>query len=255
MGHSEVLYGFNNIRGNDYIVNDVVFVLIFASYLNVLVGLAFYASEVVDDLSSLRSNIPKIEWIGRLVLFFLFTVGFALTAYACVTVMAYFGFSRDIGLSTYLNVDKVLSLVVFFLFFITDSLFYISQKLQIENLSNDIKARDVGGTVDGDTELRLEKNRARKRFSHLSIWLVDIPMISVTGVMITLTYCLAQCDQFHLKVENALHNYPLGRVPDDVFGLFLNGVSVGIIASTMMFSQIVYVMLTHQYDVDMWGKT
>jgi hypothetical protein len=223
---------FTRIEENKFIVNDVLFILIAASYGVVLFGLGFSLFETENDLYKYKGEDAKVKVLNRLSQIGLLIVLVTLTIYLCAIV---FGGER-IDIEDFVTANRWLSLFIFGIFFGTDGLALISQRVQEREASQAVKGQS-------------KRSNPQWEFYKLAILLIDLPTLALSSAMIVLISHLGNGVHFRGVIDRQLHLYistePLRA---DVFSLFLNGIEAGVIASIIIFSQIVYLVLKARCD-------
>lgn len=252
---TDLLLYFNRVTDNRFVITDLLFIGIFASYATIIIGLLVYLWDVTGDLADHRGRDLLVKFLGRSTLLIVCLVGAALVGYLVAILLACTGvdLSRD-GLATqqFIELDRYLSVGVFAFFCLADFLSLCSQERQFrENTSQLTKLEAVEGDEDEVREIKnnIEKNQALGRLSFQSIWLVNLPTVIVNIGMIVLAVYLERADRFHWEVQGDLHFFPIHRMWDTDYYLFVNGMDVGIITAVILFSQIVYAVLKYKYEI------
>jgi hypothetical protein len=251
-GSSNLLLSFNRIYQNNYIVNDVLLAFIVASYAVVFVGLCFYFWEAISDLFKHSGERGAIKACNTISLALLFAVGITLIGYlAIMFITCIGGWSEE--LHEFFDIDfivllnKCLSFGIFFIFFIADILSWVSQRLQqkdcndqLGNSPDDTNAKDSLGIAS--EQIEISKNVTL---------LVNVPTVLLTGCILLLTAYLGGAGRFRGAVDPQLHFMEFQqRVRPGVFHhLFLNGLETGVIVATIIYSQIVYLVIKTKSDL------
>lgn len=222
----DTLSGFKNIEGNRFIINDVLFVLIMSSYGVVLIGLIFSLIEMINDLFEYKRHNGRIRKLDGWGLAGLAAVFALLVVYVAMVLFALVGIAR-FSVEDLVSANRWLSLIIFGLFLGTDYLAFQSKRVQ--------------GEEDKDDAVR---RQPLKEFYELAILLIDIPALTLSGLMIFLTWYMGSGTYFKGIIDRELHFYVSTEpLSSDVFSLFIHGTEAGVIASIIIFSQVVYLVL------------
>lgn len=249
-GDSSLLLSFNQIHNNIFIVNDVLLAFILASYAIVFLGLCFYFWAAVTDLNTDAGPNSTIKRLNAFSLILLALVLLTLTLYLLtmgVTCLSWW--SQDIhealNIETIVWLNKYLSLGIFSIFLIADLLAWKSQKLQQKEYN-----KRLALTSDNvDLKHSLAKKSDQIHFSKDVTFLVNIPTVLLTGSMVLLTSYLDKADRFKGAVDHHLHFLEVRHaVQSETFQLFLNGLEAGVIVCTIIYSQIIYLILRTRWE-------
>jgi hypothetical protein len=244
-GSSGALLSFNQIHGNTYIVSDVLLAFIVASYVIVFLGLCFYFWGVINDLNKYAGDSSWIKFLNAFSLILLLTVFVALSFYLFAMYAICKGWvsqnvheTLNIEIIVWLN--KLLSFGIFSIFLLADLLVFISHTLQ---------QKEITKLLDSSpNDIHLQSSKAQNsdqiHLSKSATFLVNIPTVFLTGSMLILTSYLSNADRFRGAVDHHLHFMEIQHVvKPEIFQLFLNGFEAGVIVCTIIYSQIVYVII------------
>ena len=227
----DTLSAFKNIEGNRFIINDVLFVLIMSSYGVVLIGLILSLIEMRDDLFEYKRNNRSISRLDGWGIVGLFIVLGLLVGSVAMVLLALFGIAR-LSVEYVVSANRWLSLIIFGLFLGTDYLAFQSKRVQEAEAQEDAVRR-----------------QPLSEFYELAILLIDIPALSLSGLMIFLTWYMGNGTYFKGIIDRELHDYVSSEpLSSDVFSLFVHGTEAGVIASIIIFSQVVYLVLKARCD-------
>jgi hypothetical protein len=251
-GSSNRLLSFNRIYQNNYIINDVLLAFIVASYAVVFIGLFLYFWEAVSDLFKHTGDRSAIKACNAISLVLLFAVAITLVVYlAIMFVTCIGGWSEEIheffDIDFIVLLNKCLSFGIFFIFFIADLLAWTSQWLQQKDSKD--KLQSSPGDNNATTSLAIASEQIEVS-KHVT-FLVNVPTVFLTGCMLLLTAYLGSAGRFRGAVDPQLHFMEFQqRVHPGIFHhLFLNGLETGVIVATIIYSQIVYLMIKTKSDL------
>jgi len=231
-----VAYGFgwntfallNRVEGNTFVINDVLFLLIVASYGVVFIGLLFALLGTGDDLFAYKGVNASIKKLDKASLVILIGVCFLLFIYLGMMCAALFGL-KSLGVETLILVNRWCSLLIFTLFLTTDWLSYRSKKLQHEEICGDKKAAEPKSELE---------------FYELAILLIDVPALTLSALMIWLVWYVSENPVFKGVIDRDLNFFISSDLLNlRLFSLFIHGIETGVIASIIIFSQAVYLVL------------
>jgi len=249
--NDSVLYYFNRIQGNDFVLADVLFACMFASYVTILFGLAIYLSDVMRGLDEHRGSDRTISVLSRCAVIVLGVVALALILYVVFVLLACFSVDLygplNLSFETFLRIDRWLSVGVFALFCAADLVLCYTQRRQRRQNLKELGSADQE-ELKRILKTRIRRNRALSEFSMCSVKLVNLPTLIVNCGMICLVEALERSDSLHWKVDGTLHFLRIEHLETSHYLLFLDGLEAGVITATIIFSQLVYATLKYRYE-------
>src|SRR5437773_1116875 len=91
---------------------------------------------------------------------------------------------------------------------------------------------------------QFEVSQLLKQFSKDATIFVNIPTLILNASIVLLTLYLDQTIRFRGTVDWHLHHYEAkDAIPRETFSLFLHGVETGAIVCTIVFSQLIYLII------------
>jgi hypothetical protein len=250
-GSSRALLKFNNISDNSFIINDVLFVFIFASYGVVFIGLALYIKDIIDDLSGYVGRGNVVRRLNTASVGLLFILAALLLVYLVVVSIACIWGIEQLTVHRLILINKALSLAVFGTFLVADVLGWRSKTEQEREFSKSTTA--ASSTCNKPVNDQLAATKLLKQFSKEVTVFVNVPTLLLNLSIVSFTLYLDNADHLRGMVNLQLHHYvsPSVLLPEQVFYLFLNGVETGAIVCTIVFSQLVYLVIKTKCDLNL----
>lgn len=242
---NDSLLSFNQIHDNVYIVNNVLLAFIVASYFVVFLGLCLYFVESIRDLNSYRGDSNTVKSLNTVSLISLAVALVALILYLAIIYITCSGSWSEstheyFDIETIVQLNKFLSLVIFSIFLVADLLAWKSQSLQKKENQRRVDA------VPDDRQLKhlMEHISNQIQFSRHATFLINVPTLLLTASMVVLTSYISGGRRFWGKVDHHLHFMEVkDAVEHQIFVLFLNGLEAGVIVSTIIYSQLIYMII------------
>ena len=249
-GTNRALLSFNQIHQNIFVVNDVLLAFIVASYGVVFLGLCFYFWGAVGDLNKYTGSSNTVKLLNALCLILLFAVFATLILYLFIMLATCSGWWSEsihekLNIETIVVTNKYLSLGIFLVFLIADLFAWKSQALQQKE--NHKKLNDA----PHDTHLKhsIAQTSDQIQLSRNATFLVNIPTVLLTASMVILSSYVSKAARFRGSVDHHLHYLEVKNfVGEETFGLFLNGLEAGVIVCTIIYSQIIYVIIRTRWE-------
>jgi hypothetical protein len=250
-GVSRTLLIFSNISDNSFVINDVLFIFIFASYTVVLIGLAIYLLGIIKDLSGYIGQGKVVRRLNTASLVLLLLLAAMLLIYLVLVFVASWWRIEQLTVHGLILINKGLSLIVFVTFLIADLLGWRSQVVQERELD---QSQRTGGAdkskCSKEISVQIAAAKILKKFSRDVTFFVNVPTLFLNVAIVLFTIYLDHSDRLRGMVDLQLHRYvsESDLVPNQVFYLFLNGVETGAIVCTIIFSQLVYLAIKTKCD-------
>lgn len=115
-------------------------------------------------------------------------------------------------------------------------------------LSRD-RVRESGQNVYTKCEQRLTLNSFLKQYAKEATLFVNVPTLILTGSIMLLTSYLDESTRLRGMVDQQLHFYFVKvGLQADIYFLFVNGVESSAIVCTILFSQLVYLIVKTRFE-------
>lgn len=256
LGYSNALLYINNISDNSFVINDVLFASIFASYLVVFIGLLLYLLGIINDLTGYSGHGDSVRRLNTASVGLLWVLWSVLLVYLVVVLIACMGFLPSLTVHLLVVINKFLSLGVFGTFLVADLIGLRSkvvQERELISLKNEKTSACKQEIEKIDKQLTI--TRLLKRYAQEATAYVNVPTLLLNICIVVITLYLDESERLRGIVNLQLHHYlsPTANVQADIFDSFLNGVETGAIVCTIVFSQIVYLFIKTKYDLRIWS--
>jgi hypothetical protein len=232
---SELFQQFNRIGGNGYPLGSAVLLLVIAGFLSTFINLGFYFWDFWREITAGESK--KRGWLLFAILS-LGVNGMVLFLFILLIAASVYNISRvsdnPSWLIDLLQISRWLAVIIFFFFLVGDFALYRSQK-----------ARETDITED-----KLKKRHANKMsLSRLSLALIDIPGLILACLLLAVIAMLKSNAAFHMyRMTEWPNHVVMERMTDSVFELAVFGVEAGILAATLIVSQLIFAVLVARWQ-------
>lgn len=247
---SDLLVFFNRIEGNEYPINNILLSAIISGFLVIFIGLIFYFNGVYDDISNYTGQNNNIKNLNKWCFYLL---GSVLIIFVIYILFLWISTLQDISqgsklfnLHNLIFFNKILSVTVFLIFFITDLLIKKSQEFQLQENTLALK----NDPTDNVLIKKIEHNKNHIRLSKDATWLINIPTLLLTVSIILFIEQISQRTRFKNCIDQGFHCVEIpNQLSDKLFALFLNGLETGVIASGIIISQVIFIVLKTRWKL------
>ena len=232
-----------NMPGSRYLTNAVLILFILVGYTIVLLGLVLYLSTIYEIAFEYKGA-NKITTRASFTAMWLAVAAIILVFIFVSFIIANFIGVANIQFRYIVEINKVITLACFLLFTVIDLLIVKSKTLELSELQN------IEGPIAADIRRKqYMKGENVISFSWSSTLLINFPIIAMTSLVWWLIHFISA----HPASFEAIHDSTLGLyVPVSTkrvdWFLFLDGIETGMIASSVMVSQIIFLILKIRFQ-------
>jgi hypothetical protein len=241
--NSRYLIPFGDMNGSVYAVNGVAVLFILSSLTVVAFSLAFYIYGVLRDLAMDPLPSKKVWRLNVLSIGFLLLTGAGLTVLIGGAIFTAFGSLAPclFSLEEFIRFSRLFAIVVFSVFLLSDSCLMHSQAEQMR-LHREMRGKGWRRQV-------MQKQNGID-FGRLSICLIDVPMLALAVLAQWLNQQLTQNPAFRgfVDMRTTRQPLPMPAVFEETYHLFAIGLDAGIVAATILSSQIVFFALQTRWE-------
>jgi hypothetical protein len=232
-----IFNNFNNIEGNEFVLNNLLLLFIGLSYFTVIYFLFFFGvSTLIAAIKYKGDNKTVQVFYGISILLLIIAFFIICGLVGIVLLQIYTKFTYWTFEDTIKN-NHYITLIVFIIFFFLDLQLYFISQIRSKTETEPTKKQKLL------SEMNLSKE---------SIWLIDIPMILISLFVIFLSHSISTNGIFNNLFDS---RYSIQyQITDEspfkfVITSFTNGFETGMLIASIIFSQIIYTVLQiyHQY--------
>lgn len=218
-----------------YIINTVFIIFVFMSLIPVLVNMVFClisSSEQINEYKGSHKSIKNIHIISILLIVLL---GGGISIFLAALIWSIYADQQVLKLNDIVWCNGRLSILIFFIFLVMDTLAWRCGKIMDSEQKNSDKSFII------------------KKSAQESILFVDLPTVLIVSLSVFFLSKLGDIDYFKsflssphvfLKPVTVL----LQSNQKEVIELFPNGIETGIIMTSIIYSQILYFILKIKWD-------
>jgi hypothetical protein len=234
---SNVFQRLNRLGGNEYPLGSAVLLLVVAGFLSTFINLLFYFRDVWSEVKSSTGECGRRWQFGAVCSLIINLV--LLTVFGLLMTLTFFDLSmlnENTGwMPDLLKVARWLALTIFLVFLLGDISLYKAQRARARGLT----AEAEKAHHDNDMSL-----------TRLSMALIDVPSVVLALLVLYLINLLTGHQAFHAYRSSGWPQHVvLMRIPDENFELALYGVEAGILAATLIGSQLVFAVLVARWQL------
>lgn len=224
----------NSIDGNEYVLHDILLLCIISANMTVVIGFVSYLRALFKGLVQYdgedRKFFGKIGFVNMVVIL---VILFLCISYVWFVVASLFNRGGWFTFHHLVDVNRWMTPVVFFLFLLSDILTYwANAKSKTKDPTKNDKERVAEAKAAWD-----------------SIWYINLPVLIVSLFSIGLGWIGVSMRQLTGSIDQSLFERPFvaeQTLDMSMVHLFLSGLESGMIFSTIVYSQIVFIVIMNR---------
>jgi hypothetical protein len=215
-----------------------VLLLVIAGFISTGVNLVFYFNDIWHEIRVAGKCeagkgwqlIAVLSLIGNCIVLIMFVGLIAATLWNVAHISENKGWLPDL-----LQVGRLVAVTVFSCFFIGDLALYRAQAARSKTLT---EAKNI------------EQHQNNMSLSRLSVGLIDAPALILAGLVLYVIALLKNHAAFH-QYRSMMWPYHVVMRPidSDTFELALYGVEAGVLAATLIVSQLIFAVLMARWQI------
>jgi hypothetical protein len=237
-----------NIAGNIFFINNFLLILISLSFYTIFISILLYTIDLWSDIFRYKGDALKISvlHIFIFILIILLMIGIVMYIGLIIgTVADKIILKADfVNFNGILLINKWITLITFIVFLIADLTIFVTQKIIIK----DIEGNKIHFDNDEIKNKTIKKAKNVAKFSLLSIFLINLPMIVVAIYTLIITNHIEMTEAFQFFYDKDLDLTI--KMTKENFGLFIGGLETGIIIASILLSQLIFAVLKINWEFE-----
>jgi hypothetical protein len=227
-----------NINGNKYLSNNVLILFIFVSYFIVGLSLALYVKDIFNVVSDYKGGNVLVKKKNGWALVLLFLAGVLVLIYIAVIIVGVVTGWKPITFRIIIEANKFVTIACFAIFVAVDLLIISSkaiEKSELDVLADN--AEKINRVFHSNNDMDL---------SWWSTFLISFPTIFITAMVWGLLHFISGHPDSFQVIHDAALSIDVSKVEIDWY-LFYDGIETGLIAASVILSQIIFAVLKLRY--------
>jgi hypothetical protein len=237
-----------NIPENIFVVNNFLLILVALSFYTIFISILFYIIDLWSDIFRYKGDALKISVLHIFIFILILLLMIGIVIYIGLII----GIVTDklivkadfVNFNGILLINKWITLITFMVFLIADLTIFATQKIIIK----DIEGNKIHFDNDEIKNKTIKKAKNVEKFSLLSVFLINLPMIIVAIYTLIITNHIEMTEAFHFFYDKDLDLTT--KMIKDYFGLFIGGLETGIIIASILLSQLIFAVLKINWEYE-----